>query len=70
MYFQATAYIAVLQVLLHPRSQGLTADTALPKALAKTKTKSGVAWKQWNAEIEHELVLINMADYKEYIGVY
>jgi hypothetical protein len=22
----------------HPRSQGLTADTALPKALAKTKT--------------------------------
>jgi hypothetical protein len=40
MYFQATAYIAVLQVLLHPRSQGLTADTALSKALAKTKTKS------------------------------
>ena len=24
----------------HPRSQGLTADTALPKALAKTKTRS------------------------------
>jgi hypothetical protein len=26
------------QVLQHPRSQGLTADTALPEALAKTKT--------------------------------
>ena len=25
---------------LHPRSQGLTTDTALPKALAKTKTRS------------------------------
>jgi hypothetical protein len=25
---------------IHPRSQGLTADTALPKALAKTKTRS------------------------------
>jgi hypothetical protein len=23
----------------HPRSQGLTADTALPEALAKTKTE-------------------------------
>ena len=40
--------------------------TALPKALAKTKTRSDLIGrtKTMDAEIEHELVLINMADYR------
>jgi hypothetical protein len=32
--------IISFHIKTHPRSQGLTADTALPEALAKTKTRS------------------------------
>jgi hypothetical protein len=42
LYVSAAEERMILQLLIwlqsHPRSQGLTADTALPEALAKTKT--------------------------------
>jgi hypothetical protein len=39
-----------------PRSQGLTADTALPKALAKTKTRSDLIGRINTMDAEIELI--------------
>jgi hypothetical protein len=38
------------QASIHPRSQGLTADTALPEALAKTKTRSDLIGRMKSIE--------------------
>jgi hypothetical protein len=59
-------YTAETDEFHQPRSQHLTADTALPEALAKTKKRSDLIgrMKTMDAEIEHELVLINIADYR------
>jgi hypothetical protein len=65
-----TFYRIPIRLIIGPRASRLTLRCQRPWRKPKREVIWLVAWKQWNAEIEQELVLINMADYKEYIGVY